>query len=172
MSNVTESLSDNIMEGDSNDGLEFGALFISDNSSEIINALIEKITVSSSEDKPEDPEICVPDLSAAEVSESSGDEGEDDLDRGEPEKRESQQGDDRTDPGDIHVLEDAAAEEDEFTMMWGKLGPQPDKGQVNLVKKNWRIEVNWQDLRLAIIDVMKIMEQLGNLRKYQTASLA
>ena len=66
-------------------------------------------------------------------------------------------------------------------MMWGRLGPQPDKGQVNLIKENWRkikgrIEVNWQDLLLAIIDVfrdlMKIMKQLGNLRKYLTASSA
>ena len=109
------------MEGDSNNGLEFEALFISNNSNEIINAPIEIITVSSSEDEPEDPEICVPALSAAEVSESSGDEGEDDLDageddldKGEPEKRESQQGDDRADPGDIPVLEDTAAEEKEF----------------------------------------------------------
>ena len=160
--NVTESLPANIMEEDSNDELEFEALFISDNSSEIINAPIEIITVSSSEDEPEDPEICVPALSAAEVSESSGDEGEDDLDageddldKGEPEKR-----DDRVNPGDIPVLEDAAAEEDEFTMMWGRLGLQPDKGQVNLVKENWRkikgrIKVIWQDLRLVIIDAFR-----------------
>ena len=99
----------------------FEALFISNNSNEIINAPIEIITVLPSEDEPEDPEICVPALSAAEVSESSGDEGEDDLDageddldKGEPEKRESQQGDDRADPGDIPVLEDTAAEEKEF----------------------------------------------------------
>ena len=47
---VTESLPDNVMEGDSNDGLEFEALFISNNSNEIINAPIEIITVSSSEE--------------------------------------------------------------------------------------------------------------------------
>ncbi len=44
MSMFTESFADNVMEGDSNDGLEFGALFISDNSSKIIKAPIEKIT--------------------------------------------------------------------------------------------------------------------------------
>ena len=115
--NVTESL----MEGDSNNGLEFEALFIANNSNEIINAPIEIITVLSSEDEPEDPEICVPALSAAEVSESSGDEGEDDLDageddldKGEPEKRESQQGMIEQIPGDIPILEDTAAEEKEF----------------------------------------------------------
>ena len=155
------------MEGDSNDGLEFDALFISNNSNEIINAPIEIITVSSSEDEPEDSEVCIPALSVAEVTESSGDEGDDDLDeavdgldKGEPEKRKSQQGDDRTVPEDIPVLEDAPAEEDEFTMMWGRLGLQPDKGQVNLVKENWhkikgRIEVIWQDLRLVIIDAFR-----------------
>ena len=95
------------MEGDSNDGLEFDALFISNNSNEIINAPIEIITVSSSEDEPEDSEVCIPALSVAEVTESSGDEGDDDLDeavdgldKGEPEKRKSQQGDDRTVPED------------------------------------------------------------------------
>ena len=45
-------------------------------------------------------------------------------------------------------------------MMFGRLGLQPDKGQVNLVKENWqkikgRIEVIWQDLRLVIIDAFR-----------------
>ena len=109
----------------------------------------------------------VPALSVAEVSESSGDEGEDDLDAGkddlderESEEREYQQGDDKAVSVDIPVLEDAAADEDEFTMMWGKLGLQPNKGQVNLVKENWqkikgRIKVIWQELRLVIIDTFR-----------------
>ena len=113
--NVTESLLDNVMEGDSNNGLDFEALFILNNSNEIVNAPIEIITVSSSEDEHEDSEVCVPALSVAEVSESSGDEGGDDLDgavddleeavdgldKGEPEKRKSQLGDDRPVPEDI-----------------------------------------------------------------------
>ena len=45
-------------------------------------------------------------------------------------------------------------------MMWSRLGLQPDKGQVNLVKENWRkikgrIEIIWQDLRLVIIDAFR-----------------
>ena len=56
------------MEGDSSDGLEFEALLISNESNEITNAPIEIITVSSSEDEPEDAEVCVPVLAAAEVS--------------------------------------------------------------------------------------------------------
>ena len=172
--NVAGSLPDKIMEGDSRDGLEFEALLISDKSKEITNAPIEIITVSSSEDKPENAEVCIHALAVAEVSESSGDEGGDDLDgavddleeavegldKGELEKRKSQLGDDRPVPEDIPVLEDAAAEEDEFTMMWRRLGLQPDKGQVNLVKENWRkikgrIEVIWQDLRMVIIDAFR-----------------
>ena len=102
------------MEGDSNDGLEFEALFISNNSNEIINAPIEIIIVSSSEDKPEDPEICVPALSAADVSESSGDEGEDDLDKGKQRKGSPSRGMIEQILGDIPVLEDTAAEEKEY----------------------------------------------------------
>ena len=47
---IPDSLPDHIMEGESEAELEFEALFISDNSMEIINAPIEIITVSSSED--------------------------------------------------------------------------------------------------------------------------
>ena len=76
--NVTGSIPDNIMEGDSRDRLEFEALLISDKSKEITNAPIEIIIVSSSADEPEDAEAGVPALAVDEVSESSGDEGGDD----------------------------------------------------------------------------------------------
>ena len=76
---IPGSLPDHIMEGDSESELEFEALLISDNSTEIINAPIEIITVPSSEDELEDADECIPSLAASEVSESSGDEGEDDL---------------------------------------------------------------------------------------------
>ena len=44
--------------------------------------------------------------------------------------------------------------------MWRKLGLQPDRGQVNLVKENrceiWdRIEVIWQELRLVIVEAFE-----------------
>ena len=50
-------------------------------------------------------------------------------------------------------------------MMWGRLGLQPDKGQVNLVKENWqkiksRIKVIWQDLHLVIIDAFRNHEKM------------
>ena len=82
------------------------------------------------------------------------------LDTVEPEKRKVPLEDDNPIPQDIPVLEEAAEEEDEFTMMWSRLGLQPDKGQVNLVKENWqrikgRIEIIWQDLRLVIIDAFR-----------------
>ena len=57
--NVTDSLPDNIMEGDSSDGLEFESLLISTNSNEIKTAPVEIITVSSSEDEPEETEVYV-----------------------------------------------------------------------------------------------------------------
>ena len=161
--NVAGSLPDDVTEGDSDYGLELEALFVSDNSTEIITASIEIITVPSSDDEPEDLEIGIPALSAAEVSESSGDEGEgeadgekDGLDEREAKERKSQQGDDRAVTVEVPSLEDAREEEDEFTSMWRKLGLQPDRGQVNLVKENrrkvrGRIEVIWHELRLVIM---------------------
>ena len=157
MPNVTESLPDIIMEGDSSMGL---SLIISNNTTEIAKAPIEIITVSSSEDDPDNPGVDVPALSAAEVSESSGDEGGNDLDKGKPEKDKPQKGDYRVNPEDVPDLEDESEEEDEFTQIWGKLCLQPDKGQIAIVKENWRkikgrIEVLWQDLRQVIIDAFK-----------------
>ena len=44
--------------------------------------------------------------------------------------------------------------------MWRKLGLQPDRGQVNLVKENrrkvlGRIEVIWQELRLVMMEAFE-----------------
>ena len=171
---IPGSLPDHIMEGDSEAELEFETLLISDNSTGIINTPVEIITVSSSEDELEDVDECIPGLAASEVSESSGDEGEEDLDgvagdldeavggrdTVEPEKSKIPLEDDKPIPQNIPVLEEAVEEEDEFTKMWSTLGLQPDRGQVNLVKENWRkikgrIEIIWQDLRLVIIDAFR-----------------
>ena len=64
--NVAGSLPDGVTEGDSDYGLELEALFISDSSTEIVTASID--------DEPEELETDIPALTAAEVSESSGDE--------------------------------------------------------------------------------------------------
>ena len=189
---IPDSLPDHIMEGDSESELEFEALLISDNSTEIINAPIEIITVPSSEDELEDVDERIPSLTASEVTESSGDEGEADLDVAagdldgtavgqaegldgatgdldgavvgqdtvEPEKSKVPLEDNKPIPQHIPVLEEAVEEEDEFTKMWSTLGLQPDRGQVDLVKENWRkikgrIEIIWQDLRQVIIDAFK-----------------
>ena len=190
--NIPDSLPDHIMEGDSESELEFEALLISDDSTEIINAPIEIITVPSSEDELEDVDERIPSLTASEVTESSGEEGEADLDVAaggldgtavgqaegldgatgdldgavvgqdtvEPEKSKVPLEDNKPIPQPIPVLEEVAEEEDEFTKMWSTLGLQPDRGQVDLVKENWRkikgrIEVIWQDLRQVIIDAFK-----------------
>ena len=160
-------LPDDVTEGDSDCELELKTLFISDSSTAIITASVEIITVPSSDDEPEDLEVSIPALSAAEISVSSGDEeegevdnGRDELDEIEAEERKSQQGDDRAVHEEVPSLEDAGEEEDEFTSMWRKLGLQPDRGQVNLVKKNKRkvrdrIEVIWQELRLVIVEAFE-----------------
>ena len=74
---------------------------------------MEIITISSSEDDPDDPSVWIPDQSDAKVSESSGDEGGNDLDEGELEKGESRKGDYRVDPDDVPGLEDESEEENE-----------------------------------------------------------
>ena len=107
---------------------------------------MEVITISSSEDDPDNPGVEVPVLPAADVSESSGNEGGNDPDKGEPEKGDPQKGDYRVDPEDTPELEDDSEEEDEFTHIWSKLGLQPDKGQIAVI---------WQDLRQVIIDAFK-----------------
>ena len=85
------------------------------------------------------------------------DDREDELDEGETEGRKSPQGDNVAVTVEVPGLEDDVEEEDEFTSMWRKLGLQPDRGQVNLVLENrrkiqGRVEVIWQELRLAIIE--------------------
>ena len=88
------------------------------------------------------------------------DDGEDELDEGETEGRKSPQGDNVAVTVEVPGLEDDVEEEDEFTSMWRKLGLQPDRGQVNLVLENrrkiqGRVEVMWQELRLAIIETFR-----------------
>ncbi len=156
-------LPDDVTGGDSDGELELETLFISDSSTEIVTASIEIVTVPPSDDETEELETGVPALTAAEVSESSGDEGEygadderDELDGIGAEERKSQQGDDEEVPN----LEDVGEEEDEFTKMWRELGLQPDKGQVDLVKENrqkvrGRIDAIWQELRLVIIEAFE-----------------
>jgi len=161
--NVAGPLQDDVTEGDSDGELELETLFISDSSTEIVTASIEIVTVPPSDDETEELETGVPALTAAEVSESSGDEGEygadderDELDGIGAEERKSQQGDDEEVPN----LEDVGEEEDEFTKMWRELGLQPDRGQVDLVKENrqkvrGRIDAIWQELRLVIIEAFE-----------------
>ena len=53
--------------------------------------------------------------------------------------------------------EDKPEDTDEDTLMWMRLGRQPDRGQIGLVRSNWRriegqIDVIWQNLRQVIVD--------------------
>ena len=121
---------------------------------------MEIMTILPSEGDPEDHGVEVPVLPVADVSERPGDEGENDLDKGEPGEGDPQTGDPNVGPEDAPNLEDGSGEKDEFTQMWMRLGLQPDKGQVEVVRSNWRkieiqIAVIWQNLRQVIINTSK-----------------
>ena len=118
---------------------------------------MEVMTILPSEGDPDDPGVELPVLPAADVSERPGDEGGNDLDKGEPGEGDPQTGDPIVDPEDAPSLEDGSGDKDEFTQMWMRLGLQPDKGQVEVVRSNWRkieiqIAVIWQNLRQVIIN--------------------
>ena len=119
------------------------------------------ITIASSEDDPDAPGVWIPAQSDAEVSESSGDEGGNDLDEGEPEKGEPQKGDYRVDLYDVPGSEDESEEENEAP-------PGLEADEFSSIGDEGTLERIQYQLR----DLMKIMEQLENLRKYQTASSA
>ena len=122
---------------------------------------MEVKTISSSEDDPDDPSVWIPDQSDAEVSESSGDERGNDLDEGETEKGKPQKGDYRVDPDDVPGLEDESEEENEAP-------PGLEADESSSIGNEGTLE----QLQYQLRDLMKIMEQLGNLRKYQAASSA
>ena len=122
---------------------------------------MEVITISSSEDDPDDPGVWIPAQSDAEVSENSGDERGNDLVEGETERGEPQKGDYRVDPDDVPGLEDEYEEENEAL-------PGLEADESSSIGNEGTLEQMQHQLR----DPMKIMEQLGNLRKYQAASSA
>ena len=122
---------------------------------------MEVITISSSEDDLDEPGVWIPAQSDGEVSESSGDEEGNDLDEGETEKGEPQKGGYRVDPDDVPGLEDESKEENEAP-------PGLEADESSSIGNEGTLEQIQHQLR----DLLKIMEQLGNLRKYQAASSA
>ena len=109
------------------------------------------MTSLTSEGDPENPGVEVPVLPVDNVSGRPGDEGGNDLDKGGPGGGDPQTGDTDADP------EDGPKDTDEFTQMWMRLGLQPDRGQIDVVRSNWRkiegqIEVIWRNLRKVFID--------------------
>ena len=122
---------------------------------------MEVITISSSEDDLDEPGVWIPAQSDGEVSESSGDEEGNDLDEGETEKGGPQKGDYRVDPDDVPGLEDESEEENEAP-------PGLEADESSSIGNEGTLEQIQHQLR----DLLKIMEQLGNLRKYQAASSA
>ena len=122
---------------------------------------MEVITISSSEDDPDDPGVWIPAQSDAEVSESSLDEGGNDLVEGETEKGKPQKGDYKRGPDDVPGLEDESEVENEAPP---GLGADESSSIGN--------EGALEQIQYQPRDLAKIMEQLGNVRRYQATSSA
>ena len=103
---------------------------------------------------PKNPGVEVPILPVTDVSGRPEDEGGNDLDRGGVDP---QSGDTDVNPEDAPALEDEPEDTDEVDRMWMRLGLQPDKGQIDVVRSNWmkiegQINLVWLNLRQVIID--------------------
>ena len=102
----------------------------------------------------QNPGVEVLSLLVPAVDGSPGDEGGSGPDRG---GGDSQPGDIDANPEDAPALEDEPEDRDEVDVIWRKLGLQPDRGQVDVVKSNWlkiegQIELVYLNLRQVIGD--------------------
>jgi len=107
---------------------------------------MEITTILPPEGDPEDHGVVVPALPAPDVSERPVDEGGNDLDRRGPGEGDPQTGDPNVDPPDP---EDRPEDGDEDNLLWMRLGLQPDRGRIDVVRSNWRriegqIDVAWR----------------------------
>ena len=82
----------------------------------------------------QNPGVEVLNLLVTAVSGSPGDEGGNGLDRG---GGDPQPGDTDANPEDAPALEDGPEDMDEVDRLWRRLGLQPDRGQIDVVKSNW-----------------------------------
>ena len=125
---ITNSLPDNFMESEGSDSNDQERRYHRE------HAPIEIITVPASEDEREDSGEDVPALTAAEVSEKSGDEGDGDPEKEEPEKGEPRKGDQGADKEEVPNSED---EVDEYTQVC--TGANQDYNQI------WdRLTLKWK----------------------------
>ena len=102
----------------------------------------------------QNPGVKVLNLLVTAVSGSPGDEGGNGLDRG---GGGPQPGDTDANPEDAPALEDGPEDMDEVDRLWRRLGLQPDRGQIDVVKSNWlkiegQIDLVYRNLRQVIID--------------------
>ena len=105
----------------------------------------------------QNPGVEVLNLLVTAVSGSPGDEGGNGLDRG---GGDPQPGDTDANPEDAPALEDGPEDMDEVDRLWRRLGLQPDRGQIDVVKSNWlkiecQIDLIYTNLRQVIIDAFK-----------------
>ena len=102
----------------------------------------------------QNPGVEVLNLLVPAVSGSPGDEGGNGLDRG---GGGPQPGDTDANLEDAPALEDGPEDMDEVDKLWRRLGLQPDRGQIDVVKSNWlkiegQIDLVYMNLRQVIID--------------------
>ena len=137
---------------------------------------MEIMTILPPEGDPEDHGVAVPVLPVADVSEGPGDEGGSELDKRGPGEGDPQTGDPNVDPEDTPDLEDRPEDADEDTLMWMRLGLQPDRGQIDVVRSNRRriegqIDVIWQSLRQVIVDASQGHGRISREEHYLRAEM-
>ena len=102
----------------------------------------------------QNPGVEVLNLLVPAVDGSPGEEGGSGPDRG---GGGPQPGDTDANPEDAPALEDGPEDMDEVDRLWQRLGLQPDRGQIDVVKSNWlkiegQIDLVYTNLRQVIID--------------------
>ena len=132
---------------------------------------MEITTILPPEGVHEDHGVEVPVMLVAGVSERPGDEGENELDERGPGEGDPQTGDPNVDPDDTPNLENWPGDADDDDLLWMRLGLQPDRGQIDVFRSNWRsiegqidvvrsnwrriegqIDVAWLNLHQVIVD--------------------
>ena len=138
----------------------------------------------------EDHGVEVPVMPVAGVSERPGDEGENELDERGPGEGDPQTGDPNVDPDDTPNLEDWPGDADDDDLLWMRLGLQPDRGQIDVFRSNWRsiegqidvvrsnwrriegqIDVAWLNLHQVIVDASQEHGTLSREEHYLRAEV-
>ena len=137
---------------------------------------MEITTILPPEGDPEDHGVAVPVLPVADVSERPVDEGWNELDKRGQGEGDPQMGNPNVDPEVTPNLEDRPEDADEDTLMLMRLGLQPDRGQIDVVRSHWRriegqIDVIWKSLRQVIVDASQEHRRISREEHYLRAEV-